>query len=144
MSVYPITLNLPEILYRQVATKSQTEKRPIHDLLVETLVSNTPPEVESDLPVALQLELKAMEALSDSALWAIAESSMNADKVALYDVLLDRHHEATLTAEGQNLLTRLREESDALMVRKAHAYALLKSRGHQLPTLQELRARRIS
>ncbi len=34
---------------------------------------------------------------------------------------------------------QLREESERLMLRKAHAYALLKSRGHQLPTLKELR-----
>ena len=142
MSVYPITLNLPEALYQRLVAKAQTETRTIHDLLVETLVSSTPPTVESDLPLALQIELKAMEALSDSALWAIAESMMNSDKVALYDVLLDRHQAGTLTAEGQELLTQLREESDCLMVRKAHAYALLKSRGHQLPTLQELRARR--
>ncbi|MCE7989411.1 MAG: hypothetical protein DYG89_50305 [Caldilinea sp. CFX5] len=142
MSIYPITLDLPETLYRLFAVKSQTETRPIHDLLLETLVRSTPPEVESDLPIALQIELKAMESLSDSALWAIAESTMNPDKVALYDILLDRLHEGTLTAEGQSLLTQLRDESDCLMVRKAHAYALLKSRGHQLPTLQELRERR--
>ena len=137
MSVYPITLNLPEALYQQFVAKAQTETRTIHDLVVETLVSNTPPAVGSDLPIVLQIELKAMAALSDSAL-----CTMNPDKVALYDVLLDRHHEGTLTAEGQDLLTQLREESDCLMARKAHAYALLKSRGHQLPTLQELRTRR--
>lgn len=97
--------------------------------------------VESDLPVALQIEFKAMEALSDSALWAIAESVMNPDKVVLYDVLLERHQENTLTAEGRELLAQLREESDFLMLRKAHAYALLQSRGHQLPTLQELHTR---
>lgn len=142
MSIYPITLNLPETLYHLFANKAQTETRPIHDLLLETLVTSAPPAVENDLPLALQIELKAMEVLSDSALWAIAESAMNPDKVALYDVLLDRHQEGTLTAEGQALLTQLREEGDSLMVRKAHAYALLKSRGHQLPTLQELRTRR--
>ena len=37
-------------------------------------------------------------------------------------------------------LDTLRDEADALMLRKAQAYALLKSRGYKLPTLDELRA----
>jgi hypothetical protein len=96
--------------------------------------------VEDDLPASLQAELKAMEQLSDDALWSIAKSTLNPDKIALYDTLLERLHEQTLTPEGRAWLTRLREEADALMLRKAHAYVLLKSRGHQLPSLDELRA----
>jgi hypothetical protein len=144
MSIYPITLNLPEMLYQWLAARAQSETRTINDLVVETLVSSAPPTIESDLPIALQLEMKAMEVLSDSALWAIAESVMNPDKIAFYDLLLERHQEGTLTTEGRELLNQLREESDFLMVRKAHAYALLQSRGHQLPTLYELRAHHIA
>jgi len=80
-----------------------------------------------------------MEHLSDEALWQIAESTVNRDKVALYDVLLERHQAGTLTPEGQEWLIRLREEAEALMLRKAHAYTLLQSRGHKLPSLQDLR-----
>jgi hypothetical protein len=47
-----------------------------------------------------------------------------------------------LTSEGQAWLDTLRDEADALMLRKAQAFALLKSRGHKLPTLDELRAQR--
>lgn len=98
------------------------------------------PPVESDLPVALQIDLKALETLSNEALWAVAESVMNPNQVALYDLLLDRHREGTLTVKEHEMLTHLHEESEFLMVRKAHAYVLLKHRGYQLPTLQELRA----
>jgi hypothetical protein len=45
-----------------------------------------------------------------------------------------------LTVEGRRLLTELRDEADALMLRKAHAFALLQSRGYTLPTLDELHA----
>ena len=81
-----------------------------------------------------------MSQLSDDALWAIAGSTANEDKQALYDLLIERQHAGTLTAEGRRMLTQLRDEADALMVRKAHAYALLQSRGHTLPALDELRA----
>ena len=54
---------------------------------------------------------------------------MNPDKVVLYDVLLERHQAGSLTPEGREELTRLREAADALMLRKAHAYALLQRAG---------------
>lgn len=139
MADYSITLTLPEGLYSQLEAQAQTETRSIHDLVVETLVRHTAPPIASDLPLELQAELNAMTALSDSALWTIAESTMNSDKVALYDLLLERQQDGALTIEGRDLLEQLREEADFLMVRKAHAYALLKSKGHKLPTLHELR-----
>jgi hypothetical protein len=54
--------------------------------------------------------------------------------------MIERQNDGSLTTQGRNLLAQLREESDALMVRKAQAYALLHSRGHTLPTLNELHA----
>ena len=72
-------------------------------------------------------------------LWQIAQSTMNQDKVALYDILLARHKTEPLTPIGQKWLTQLREDAEQLMLRKAHAYAILGNRGHQLPTLEELR-----
>lgn len=102
--------------------------------------SNTiPPPVEADLPDALQTELQAMGHLSNQSLWEIAQGTMNPDQVALYDLLLERHNAAILTPAGRNSLAQLREEGEALMLRKGHAYTLLQSRGHTLPSLAELR-----
>ena len=81
-----------------------------------------------------------MDNLSDEALWAIARSRANDDKIALYDLLIARQNAGSLTTEGRRVLTQLREETDALMVRKAHAYVLLQSRGYTLPALDELYA----
>lgn len=134
MSNRTITLDLPAQLYEQLTTQAQAAARTLSDVVVETLVRNSPPSIETDLSLGLQRELKALEDLSDEALWTIAQSAMNLDKVALYDVLLERQQDGDLTLEGQALLDRLRNEADELMVRKAHAYALLKSRGHMLPT----------
>lgn len=138
MSVRTVTLKLPEHLYERLENQAQAATRSVDEIVVQALARSLPPTVEKDLPQALQAELEAMGHLSDEALWQIAESTMNRDKVALYDVLLERHQSGNLTSEGQEWLTQLREEAEALMLRKAHAYALLQSRGHQLPTLEEL------
>jgi len=138
MSVHAITLTLPDRLYRRLNIQARMVTRSIGEIVVQTLERSLPPPVEDDLPIAIQAELEAMSNLSGEALWQIARSSMNRDKVALYDVLLERHQIGALTHEGQEWLTNLREEAEALMLRKAHAYALLQSRGHQLPSLEEL------
>jgi hypothetical protein len=114
----------------------------VSEVAVQALARSLPPPVEEDLPPVLRAELKAMKRLSDESLWQIAQSAMNPDKEALYDVLLERLQAQTLTAEGQEWLTRLRAEAEALMLRKAHAYALLQSRGHKIPSVEALRSRK--
>jgi plasmid stability protein len=135
-----ITVTLPEDVYTQLEARAQTATRSVEDVVRETLVRSLPPAPEPDLSPAIQAELNAMEQLSDEALWAIAHSTANDDKIALYDVLIERQQTHTLTAEGRHLLTQLRDEADALMLRKAHAYVLLQSRGYALPSLDELHA----
>ncbi len=140
MSSHTLTLTIPNELYQQLQTQAQVLSRPLSELVVQILAHHVPkPPIENDLPSAIQAELTAMEELSDEVLWQIAESQYNSDKLILYDVLLDRNKNGQLTTEGGMLLSQLREESELLMLRKAHAYAILKSRGHQLPTLKELR-----
>ena len=95
-------------------------------------------EFEKKLSEDLLQELEAISQLSDVDLWQIAESNLNADKVAMYDMLLEQHRENKLTVVEQMMLQQLREETDTLALRKAHAYLVLKSRGCQLPTLQEI------
>ncbi|PKO20674.1 MAG: hypothetical protein CVU38_18860 [Chloroflexi bacterium HGW-Chloroflexi-1] len=143
MTYQTITLTVPETLYTRLQTQARTTARSVEEVAARTLARRLPPPVEEDLPPALRAELKAMGHLSDDSLWQIAGSAMNPDKVALYDVLLERHQTGALTVEGQEWLARLREEADALMLRKAHAYALLQSRGRKLPSLEELHARRL-
>ncbi len=140
MTVRTITVTVPEDVYTQLETQARSSARSVDDLVAQTLARGLPPAAEPDLPLAVQAELNAMEQLSDEALWAIARSTANDDKIALYDLLIARQNDGSLTAEGRRVLTQLREESDALMVRKAHAYAILRHRGYTLPTLDELHA----
>ena len=132
------TIEVPEELYTQLEQRAHAAAQSVDAVVIRTLASSLPPAPEPDLPQAVQDELAAMEHLSDEALWAIARSTMNSDSLALYDVLRDRKEEGSLTPEGQQWFARLTQDADALALRKAHAYALLKSRGHQLPTLAEL------
>lgn len=134
-----LTVELPETLYNHFVAQAQAKQQNVDEIVLDTLSLHGPPTVEDDLPPKLQIELSAMANLSDEALRVIAQSTMNDDKIALYDLLLERNQSGDLTGEGRQLLESLHEEADFLMLRKAHAYALLQSRGHKLPSIQELR-----
>ena len=138
MSSQVHTVIVSDSLYQQLRRQAQETQRSVDDLVEQTLQRHLSSPIASNLPPEIQAELKALEDLSDDALWQIAESKMNPDKVAMYDALLERQKLDTLTPEGYAWLKKLRQEADALMLRKAHAYVLLKNRGHQLPTLEEL------
>ena len=140
MTARTITVTVSEDVYALLEAQARNSARSMDDVVAQTLTRALPPAAEPDLPLALQAELNAMEHLSDEALWAIARSTANDDKIALYDLLITRQNAGSLTTEGQKVLTQLREEADALMVRKAQAYAILHSRGYKLPTLDQLHA----
>lgn len=133
-----ITVTVPETMYTQLEVEVRAHARSMDEFITQTLTRTLPLALEPDLPSSVEAELQAMEHLSDEALWAIARSQANDDKVALYDLLIERQDAGALTSEGKKVLTQLREETDALMVRKAHAFVLLRDRGYPLPTLDEL------
>ncbi len=139
MSAHEITLTLPEELYALLTTRARASEQALDEVIAQALTQQFALTPEPHLPATIQAELRAMSNLSDDALWAIARSSANDDKLALYDLLTDRHLDGTLTLEGNHLLAELRDELDAVTLRKAQAFALLHSRGIALPSLDELR-----
>ena len=142
MVVRTILVQLPEDLYAQLVAHAMRAGQSVDELAAQTLAERIPPASDAELPPALQAEIGAMSHLSADALWAIAGSIVNADKLALYDLLIDRQNTGSLTPDGKQLLSQVREEADALMLRKAQAYALLRQRGYMLPSLDDLHADR--
>ena len=55
-----------------------------------------------------------------------------------YQVLLDANANDALSPAERDELTQLRTEMDRQMLLKAHAAALLRWRGHQLPPVEQL------
>jgi predicted transcriptional regulator len=140
MTTRTLTVNVSEEIYRRLEERARAAAQPVASVVAQTIAQSFAPEER--LPPALKAELDAMEHLSDEALWTIARSVASPDTLALYDLLIERKQEGALTPEGQQWLAQVAHDTDSLMVRKAHAFLLLKQRGHTLPTLDELHAAR--
>lgn len=138
MTARTITVTIPEMLYLQIEAVAHSSVQTMDAVVVQTLERTIPPQLAALLPVPLHAEINAMEHLSDEALLAIAYSVAPRERGEQMDTLIASKQAGGLAADAQEQLMRLRNESEALMVRKAHAFALLKSRGHTLPKLDQL------
>ena len=91
-----------------------------------------------DIPAEYQADIAALERLDDRSLWYIARSRQTHTDFDRYQDLLDKNREGTISDVERQELRDLRSESDLFMLRKAHAAALLKWRGHKIPPAEKL------
>lgn len=88
----------------------------------------------TQLPLAEQAELQALCRLSTDALRTIAAEQMANSAKEQMAQLMDKNSLGTLSATEQQELTRLVEQGDQLMLRKAEALKLLHKRGYKVST----------
>ncbi len=139
MSVQTVAIQMPQPLYHRLERLSELTRRPIENLVVQTLDANVP-SLPGDLSQEMQDDLLALESLDDESLWQVARSVVSPEQQAQHSLLLKRNRQGSITEQELATLTRLSQKADQLMLRKAYAYVLLKWRGHRLPTLAELEA----
>lgn len=128
-----VTLNMPEVVYQRAKQAADILKRPLEEILVDTLASNLPSL--DDIPGEMTSEVAAMAHLSDEALQGLANNIMQEERQALLHQLLDEQGRGELDEAGQRELAALIAEYGRYMVRRAKAVALLISRGRPVPIL---------
>jgi hypothetical protein len=79
-----------------------------------------------------------MQTLDVQALRDIAKSQIPASQQQRHLLLLERNQAAALSEEEQQQLQELSLQADQLMLKKAHACALLRWRGQPIQTLRQL------
>jgi hypothetical protein len=136
MATQEVMLPLPEELYVRFQQTAEATRQSIVDVLLHAVEVGSPPRWE-DAPAIFQNDLAALDRLDDGALWRIARSHAVVD-MDRFQELLDRHTACTLNAAEKSELEALQHEADSLMLRKAHAAALLRWRGHTLPPAEAL------
>ena len=132
-----ITLELPDETLQRYQQGATAARKLLEEFLVERLTDAIPP-LADDLPSPLHEELKALEELDDEALWQAAKSHMSPAHQRQYSRLLTRNSRGTITNREQEKLHALGEQARLLTLKTAHAYILLKWRGHRVPSPQDL------
>lgn len=131
MSTQTVTIQLPEHLYRSASQLAHTAKRPLAEILQDSLAHTLPPLDDVDPEEAE--ELARLSLLSDAELWRIAQSNLSPKKQARLDALLLEQSAAELDEAGMEQLHKLQSEYGRLLVRQSHAWLLLARRGYKVP-----------
>jgi hypothetical protein len=126
MTDQPILLSIPEDVSDRARRIAEETAQPVEQVLLQYL--NTLPE--STLPPDEQAELEALRFLSDDALWTIAREQMPEAVQVRAHALMDKNTHGTILDDEVVELEKLVERADRLMLRKAEAALLLKSRGY--------------
>lgn len=132
-----ITIELPEEILRRYRRGASAARQDLEHFVVERLNESAPP-LADDLPSPLREELRAMEDKANKTLLKIAQSRFPIAQQRLYSRLLRAHGQGIITPREQAKLHELGEQARSLTLRKAHAYLLLKWRGHSVPSVDSL------
>lgn len=137
MVTQEITFPLPESLFLRLQRVAQATQQSFNDVLLYAVEMGSPPAWE-DAPAEFQADLAALDRLNDEALWLVVRSQDTETDQERYQDLLDKKAAGLLTEAERQELADLRRQADAFMLRKAHAAALLRWRGHNLPPAENL------
>lgn len=132
MVVETVTLKLPENLYRRLVSHADATSRPLEDVILHALTVGSPP-IWEDVPAEYQATLAEMDRLDDETLWGIVTGHKTVAEMARYDELLEQNKQDKMSESERSELNKLRSEADQFMLRKAHAAAVLRWRGHAVP-----------
>lgn len=138
MALHEITLPLPESLYIRFKQIADATEQSVTAIVVRAVQIGSPPGWE-DAPAEYQADLAALDRLDDRTLWVVARSQQSEAVSERYQELLDANADGELSTTGREELNQLRDAADRLMLRKAHATALLRWRGHAVPPADRLR-----
>ena len=131
MTAQTITLELSEFLYRSARQVTEATKKPVEDVLRDSIAHLLPPL--DDVPLKEADELAKLAGLDDAALWRQVRTAMNGFEQGEMHDLLDRQGTGELTSAESGRLRDLLDTYGRLLVRKAHAYLLLARRGYRVP-----------
>ncbi len=132
-----LTINLPDAVFQQLRAIADLTEQPLGDLVLQSIAGNLPPSITS-APAEVRAELLQMQTLSIEDLRQIAQAQVPADQQSEYFELLDKNKSGSLTETEQIRLRELRNLADQLMLKKAHACAILRWRGKPIRSLEQL------
>lgn len=134
-----VAVQVPELLYRRLERLATLTKRPLENVLAQTLSTGLP-LLPDDLPATAQAALVQLEALSDGELQQVVRERLSVADGEQFEQLRAQRRAGQLTVAEAQRLRDLTEYADLLMLRKAYAGVLLKWRGQPVPAPADLEA----
>ncbi|MGH2409945.1 MAG: hypothetical protein ACRDGS_06185 [Chloroflexota bacterium] len=134
MTTQVVNIELPEEIYQRFQDVATLTRRPLEDVIFQTIRGNLPP-VLADLAPEHRDLVSDLQRLEDEALWEIGKEPLPTGQWRRHQHLLHKAEQGALTTDEQAELAALREATDRFVTRRSYALALLKWRGHTIPVV---------
>ena len=133
MTVQPITLDLPRLLYERLKSRANQTHRTVEDELIQVVATAVP--VGDELPADLDEAISPLSLLDDDALWRAARTHLPTKAAAQMENLHLKRQREGLTETETQILASLVQQYERTMLVRAQAAALLKQRGYDVSVL---------
>lgn len=134
-----LTISVSDSLYQQLQRAAELFHQPTETIIIHSLNHTLPPLLE-EIPIEYQLDVYPLLQMSDRDLQQAMRQAFAPERWTEYERLLAKKKLQKLTTHEERQLSILRREADVIMFRRSYAAVLLKRRGYQLPSLQEMQA----
>lgn len=130
MAVHPVTVNVPEAVFRRIKDAAKKTQRSVDEVMVEAISAAA---TSLTLPVSqLRSDLAQMAFLNDAALWQATRSSLTPTQHQELEWLHHKQQNEPLTELERVTMANLETlYRDTVLVR-AQAIALLKQRNYDV------------
>ena len=128
-----IPIQLPDAIYQRLQQVAYATNHSIEAVVLQSIRGNLPPSLD-DLSPELHCVVDDLQQMSDEALWAVTKERLPPPQWRRHQHLLRKGQEGTLSTAEHQELTELRAAADRFVTRRSYAVALLKWRGHTIPT----------
>lgn len=125
-----VTIDLPNTFMHQLETVAQQQQRSVADMLRDIILQKWP--TLPSLPAVVETELAAFANLSNEVLWLLARSTLPTVEQAELTRLNLTAKERPLTKTESDRQQALIDAYDHILVRRAQAARILKSRGYDM------------
>lgn len=130
MAYHPVTINLPENVYKQIRLAAERKRQSVDEVLVEAVTAVAP---TMDAPASrLRSELAHMSYLNDAALWQMASATLSPEQRARMESLHHRQQSVSLTDEERAEVEELEQLYRDTVLIRAQAAILLKQRNYDI------------
>jgi hypothetical protein len=137
MATQRVTVELSDPVFQQLVRIAEATSQPLEVLAAQSIASNLPPSADN-APPEMQAELLRIQTLSIDELLKIAQAQIESEQQARHTALLEKNQTDEISPEERQELSEMRSSVDCLMLPKAYAWAVLRWRGHRIPSLTEL------
>lgn len=129
-----VTIALPEQLYQQAIERANRAHLSIEDELITTVAAAYS---KDEIPLDARKALAQLEFLDDEELWRVARLQITSEVHERMEVLNEKRQTSGLNTAEKAESEQLVQQADYVMLVRAKAAALLRSRGHDVTTLMQ-------